>query len=554
MYRVILQLVFVAVVCVSCVSNKVSKRYARTFHEQSDTVRLMKECDSLRMLSNKDYLVRNRYGNWELYVSGESYNLGNRIGLLTEDLFRYQQRVFMNKLEDMVPSRFKQRLVSKFIHWYGRRLDDYIPTVYLDEIYGLSSHLNGAYPYAGDNFSLTLFMHAAHDLGHALRDLAIVGCSSVASWGDKTEDGKLLIGRNFDFYVDDAFAENKVVNFVRPESGIPFVSISWPGMVGVVSGMNKEGLTVTMNAGKSSIPLSAKKPISIVAREILEKASTIEEATAIAKGAQSFVSESLMIGSAKDKKAVLLEISPKKFGVYEVENGDQLVCTNHFQSNSYVNDERNITHIQNSHSKYRYDRLLELLNRENRLNPTKMAMILRNRLGISDENIGYGNDKSLNHLLAHHAVIFKPEDKLVWVSSAPYQLGVFTAYNLDDIFSEESVIGRSHQIDSLTIDEDSFVRTSAYKNYENYKCESDSIMLAMRSGVEIPEERMINFKALNPNLWLVYYLAGKYWYKRGDYDKAVVEFSTALTLEIPTVQVEKEIRKLWEKSNRKQKK
>ncbi|WP_164109476.1 MULTISPECIES: C45 family autoproteolytic acyltransferase/hydolase [Sphingobacterium] len=554
MDRVILQLVFIAVICGSCVSNKVSKRYAHRFHEQSDTVRLLKEGDSVRILSNQDYLVKNKSGNWELYVSGGAYDLGNRMGLLTEDLFRYQQSVFMGKLEDMVPSRFKQRLVSKFIHWYGRRLDDYIPTVYLDEIYGLSSHLNDAYPYAGDNFSLTLFMHAAHDLGHALRDLAIVGCSSVASWGDKTEDGKLLIGRNFDFYVDDAFAENKVVNFVRPEGGIPFMSVSWPGMIGVVSGMNKEGLTVTMNAGKSSVPLSAKKPISIVAREILERASTIEEATAIAKEAKSFVSESLMIGSAKDKKAVLLEISPKRFGIFEVENGDQLVCTNHFQSDSYVNDDRNLAHIQNSHSKYRYDRLLELLNREDRLNPTKMAMILRNRSGILDESIGYGNDKSLNHLLAHHAVIFKPEDKLVWVSNAPYQLGVFTAYNLDEIFAEKSAIGRSRQIDSLTIGEDAFLRSSAYRDYENYKCESDSIMLAIRSGVEIPEERIKKFKSLNPNLWLVYYLAGKYWYKSGDYDKAVVELSTALALEIPTVQAEKEIRKLWEKSNRKQRK
>lgn len=553
MNRIIL-LVFTVFLVSSCVSNKVSKRYARSFQEQSDTVRIVQEIDSVRILSNRDYLVKNRYGTWELYVSGGSYSLGNRMGLLTEDLFRHQQAVFMGKLERMVPSRFKRRLVSKFIHWYGRRLDDYIPIVYLDEIYALSTHLDNSYPYAGDDFSLTLFMHAAHDLGHALRDLAIVGCSSVASWGDKTDDGKLLIGRNFDFYVDDVFAENKVINFVRPIDGIPFMSVSWPGMIGVVSGMNKEGLTVTMNAGKSSIPLSAKKPISIVAREILEKARNIEEAVAIAKEAQSFVSESLMIGSAHDKRAVLLEISPKKFGVFEVENTQQLVCTNHFQSDSYASDQRNVAHIQTSHSQYRYDRLLELLDREKKLNPTRMACILRNKEGLADQDIGYGNDKSLNHLLAHHAVIFKPEDKLVWVSNSPYQLGAFTAYNLDEIFSEESVVGQSKLIDSLTIAEDPFIQSAAYRDYEYYKKESDDIMLATRSGTEISEERLTKFKALNPNLWLVYYLAGKYWYRRGNFDKALVELSHALTLEIPTVQAEKEIRKLWERSNRKQRK
>lgn len=554
MVRILTFVVFFAVLSTACVSNKVSRRYATLFHAQPDTVKLVEVRDSVRVLSNGDYLVRNPYGTWELYVSGTPYNLGNRVGLLTEDLFRRQQRIFMGKLEQLVPSKFKQRFVSRFIHWYGRRLDDYIPTDYLDEIYALSTHLDNAYPHAGDNFSLTLFMHAAHDLGHALRDLAIVGCSSVASWGDKTVDGKLLIGRNFDFYVGDEFAENKVINFVRSEHGIPFMSVSWPGMIGVVSGMNKEGLTVTMNAGKSSIPLSAKKPISIVAREILERASNIEEAVAIAKEAQSFVSESLMIGSAYDKRAVLLEISPKKMGIYEVENDSQLICTNHFQSDTYVLDKRNLTHRAESHSQYRYDRLSELLDREGKLTPVKMVEVLRNREGLSDKHIGYGNDKSLNHLLAHHAVIFKPEDKLVWVSNGPYQLGAFTAYDLNKIFSDSLSVGHSQRIAELSIAEDPFVYTQAYHDYEKYKTESDSIEVAIRLGTEISEERLFNFKQLNPNLWLVYYLSGKYWYKRGAYGQAAEDFYQALRQEIPTVQAEKEIRKLWKKADERRRK
>lgn len=550
----LLKYIFILLLLSSCGANRISKRFVKSFHEEQDTVRVLQNQDSLRVLSNKDYLIRNRYNTWELYVSGSPYVLGNRTGLLMDELFRKQQQIFMDKLETLVPTRFKRKLVSSFIHWYGRRLDDYIPKPYLEEMYGLSAHLKNAYPYAGDNFSLTLFMHAAHDLGHAMRDLAIVGCSSVASWGNNTADGKLLIGRNFDFYIGDEFAENKVVAFVRPQKGIPFMSVSWPGMIGVVSGMNKEGLTVTMNAGKSTIPLSAKKPISILAREILERASNIAEAVQVAQEAKSFVSESLMIGSAKDGKAVLLEISPKNFGIYEVENGTQLICTNHFQSDTYLRDERNMAHIRESHSQYRYDRMKELLSRTPKLTAETMASILRNRQGVADEDIGMGNDKSLNHLLAHHSIIFKPEDRLVWVSNAPYQLGAFTAYDLNKIFVDEPVRAITHGIDSLTIREDPFLKTTGYRAYEQYRCEVDEIENAIKNGNEILEHRLINFKEFNPDLWLVYYIAGKYWYSRGEFEKAANELNIALKKEIPTVQAKEELEKLWKKANKRTKK
>ena len=48
--------------------------------------------------------------------------------------------------------------------------------------------------------------------------------------------------------------------------------------------------------------------------------------------------------------------------------------------------------------------------------------------------------KALNQLLAHHGIVFKPEELMAWVSSNPYQLGEFVAYDLKEIFSEESMV------------------------------------------------------------------------------------------------------------------
>ena len=191
-----------------------------------------------------------------------------------------------------------------------------------------------------------MYFHGAHDIGHALQDLALVGCSSFAAWGDQTEDGQLIIGRNFDFYVGGEFAKNKIIAFVKPDDGHNFMSVTWGGFIGVLSGMNDQGLTVTINAGKSNFPLVAKTPISLVTREILQYASTIDEAIAIAKKREVFVSESIFVGSAKDQKAALIEVSPKNFGVYEVPNSaNRLICSNHFQSAAYADDKKNQKHI-----------------------------------------------------------------------------------------------------------------------------------------------------------------------------------------------------------------
>lgn len=503
-------------------------------------------------VSGKNSFLKNKQGLWELYVQGDPLQIGLATGALTDSLLQKQQRIFFSKITDIVPSKFQQKLLRHFLNWYNRKLYLNVPNEYQSEIYGVSQYTSHEFDNIATQYQRSLYLHGAHDIGHALQDLALVGCSSFAAWNDKSEDGSLILARNFDFYVNDAFAENKIVAFIKPENGNPFMMVTWPGMIGAVSGMNLEGLTVTINASKSKIPLSAKTPISILTREILQHATTIEEAVAIAKKRKVFVSESIMVGSANDNKAVLIEVSPEKMDVFEVANSNELICSNHFQGEAFQNDKRNQEQIANSHSKYRFERMQELLNQNPKMNPKIASEILRNKEGLQNIALGLGNEKALNQLLAHHGIIFKPKEKLVWVSANPYQLGEFVCYDLKTVFKERpDNQPKSFEIEKLNIAKDDFLDSKSFSDFQQFKIENHKIDLALEKKEILSNDYLHYYESLNPNYWVVYYKTGLYFYQQKEYASAKANFEKALTKEITTAPEKASIEKYLKKVKRK---
>lgn len=510
---------------------------------------IIKKNDSTFAYKN-NFLIKNRQQLWELYVSGNALQLGYNNGALTQNLLQKQENLFFSKVQDLVPSKSKQWLLRTILKWYNRKMYLNVRNDFQAEIFGLSQYSSEEYNFIAPKFLRNMYLHGAHDIGHAMQDLMLVGCSSLAVWDKNSEDGSLLIGRNFDFYAGDDFAKDKIVAFVEPEDGIPYMYVTWGGMSGVVSGMNNEGVTVTINAGKSKIPWVAKTPISLVTKEILQFSKNIDDAIAIAKKRQVFVSESIMVGSAADRKAIIIEISPKNFGVYDVHNSSKLVCSNHFQSDVYKNDERNNKWISESHSQYRFDRMNELIEENAQLNPMKMAEILRNKNGLKNIELGFGNEKALNQLLAHHAIIFSPEKRLVWVSSNPYQLGEMVCYDLNKIFNKK-VTYENLKNTHLNIQKDPFASSQEFENYEKYRILDREIDEAIDENKFLDDDYISYYQNLNSEMWSVYYKVGKYYYLKKEYTKAKSNLEKALTKVITTVPDKKNVEKYLKKSNKK---
>lgn len=482
--------------------------------------------DNFYTLEN-NWFRKSKSGLYELYVEGNAAERGVFNGKLTKELVVRQEDHFAEQISKMIPSDSYRNFLKYFIGWFNRDLDKNVKEEYKQEIYGISQSASEKYKYLGTNYQRILNYHAAHDIGHALQNLALVGCTSFGTWDAKSQDSTMIIGRNFDFYVGDKFAEDKIVEFQNPTEGFKFMTITWGGFIGAVSGMNEKGLAVTINAAKSHLPSGSATPVSLVTREILQYAGNIEEAIAIAKSRKMFVSESFLVASAADHKAVIIEKTPTSLDVYDPQK-DFIVCTNHFQSKGLVNSTENIQQLNESASEYRYQRMMELLQKNGPNTVAKTIRILRDQKGINGADIGMGNEKAVNQLIAHHSVVFEPEKGLVWVSTAPWQLGEYVAYDLKKVFAmkgmkEDQEIAEA----SLTVPADSFLLTPAFKQFEAFR----SFKQRIADGGEINTDSLL---ASNPAFYNTYILAGDYLYKHGQYRKALGVYKIGLTKEIAT--------------------
>ncbi len=502
-----------------------------------------------------NWLRKSESGLWEMYIEGDPFERGVAFGKLTKELLLYQESAFFEQIKELVPSDRYLRFLKYFLAWFNRNLDKNVPEEYKIEIYGTSFSCSPEFDFIGSGYQRQLNYHAAHDIGHALQGLNMVGCTSFSVWDGRSADSTLIVARNFDFFAGTKFAENKIICFCNPSEGYRFMMITWADLTGVVSGMNEKGLTVTINASKSSVPLQASAPVSLVAREILQYASNTEEAYEIAARRTTFVSESILIGSQSDGRSAIIEKSPRKQDLV-MPAKDRLVCANHFQGEAFANDRRNIENIRGSDSKYRFDRINELLDSDSTIDVNDAVSILRNRLGINNADLGMGNPLSVNQLIAHHAVIFKPSEQTAWISTAPYQLGRFVAYDMRKVFALTAAeISDDHEIyvPELNVPAESFLYSSDYASFRKYLIMTGELKKYQAGEKALPSSFEEEYTGSNPGLWLTYSRLGDYYSRIKDYRKAYDCYRTALSKEPAGNDIRKELVKISEETYKKTK-
>ncbi|MFM7107294.1 MAG: C45 family autoproteolytic acyltransferase/hydrolase [Planctomycetaceae bacterium] len=158
--------------------------------------------------------------------------------------------------------------------------------------------------------------------------LPSVGCSTVALPAAAAPDGVARFGRNLDFPSYGVAHGQSVLVIVRPAGRHAFAAVTWPGLIGVLSGMNEHGLALAnMEVAREPRPPDAM-PYALLYRTVLEECRTVEEAIALVSREPRQTANNLMLADAAGDRA-LVEITPGAILVRRAGDGEPLVATNH---------------------------------------------------------------------------------------------------------------------------------------------------------------------------------------------------------------------------------
>jgi hypothetical protein len=197
----------------------------------------------------------------------------------------------------------------------------------LQNVVGWSSRLNLA--------------HGPYRMGRTIPP----SCTSLAAWGDATEDGRLLHARNFDFPGVDVWDTQPSVVFCAPEGGLRygFVTTRGADVVGVTC-FNEAGLTLTMHTRFHRDVTASGRGVLDLGHEIIAGARTLDEAVEIAARAPVASSWGVLVSSHRERRAVSLETAGARLGVVEPAPGeDFLAVANRYRDPEMIRGEVTIS-------------------------------------------------------------------------------------------------------------------------------------------------------------------------------------------------------------------
>lgn len=383
--------------------------------------------------------MRKRGGIFEVALDGEAPARGAAVSrLLRKEMVEDEDALYsaFKKGVPFAPARWAIMDLGRF---QFRKVESGIPVAYRDEVAGIALGFQPD-PFDGilPSYHRFVFLYAVYDIALSFEKSPLIGCTTftipptnaTTTDGDveSTTRGHAFLARAFDFEAGEPFDRDKVVFLVREPGRIPFASVGWPGFVGVVSGMNREGVALVVHGGRAGTPRNFGVPVVFSLREALATAKTTEDAVKTLSSHEVMVSHITIVTDAAGKTAVV-ERAP---GVpAHVRWSDApLATTNHFEG-PLANDPRD-SEVRAKTSTLPRRARGDVIVKELPAQPGVLSMVaaLRDRKDADGKPLPLGDRRAIDALIATHGVVMDTTARALWVSEYPHLLGRFVRFDL----------------------------------------------------------------------------------------------------------------------------
>ncbi len=243
-------------------------------------------------------------------------------------------------------------------------------------------------------------------------------CSGFALFGRATAGGRMYHGRILDYMRGIGLEPNAVVIVHQPEVGHAWVNVSYGGFVGSVTAMNERRISLGEMGGRGEGQWDGK-PMSLLVREVMEKASTLEEGIEIMRRGPRTCEYYYVMADGNSKRAAGIAATP---GSFEVIGPGQA----HPRLPHAIEDAVLLS------AGDRYEKLVERVRERYGSIDAQAALRLMERPVAMKSNI--------------HSALFAPETLDLWVANADSENVAshcrFTHYNLAELLQPPAAPAR----------------------------------------------------------------------------------------------------------------
>ncbi len=251
-----------------------------------------------------------RDGYQILHLKGSPEDLGRQHGELAGDLVR---RV----LDDVITNGEAADDRAERLYAGARVMEEYLPDAFRRELKALADA-------AGVDYISLVALQLFGDINRGQL------CSSFAAFGPATHNGELVAGRNMDYYDNGASRYGAVIICYYPDEGIPFITVSWAGIINGWTAMNASGVIVSNNTAYGGTDSLEGLSTCFLLRKVAQYAHSVDEGIEIIRSTPRACGTVMMVAGGNPPDAAMVEYDHEAVEVRRATNG-WIAGTNDFR-------------------------------------------------------------------------------------------------------------------------------------------------------------------------------------------------------------------------------